>query len=53
MDGERGNDVISISCKCLLLWPVSIGGGAFEKMGGEKRGGRIHWSYSQYVWLER
>ena len=38
MDGYKGNGVISTAYKCLLLWPISIVSGAFERTGrGTKR----------------
>ena len=53
MDGWKDNDVISIALKCLLLWPISIVSGAFERTGrgtkgGAGEGGRraeMSWSY--------
>ena len=37
-DGRlESNDVILIAYKCLLLWLISIAGGAFEHKGGEKK----------------
>ena len=39
MDGLNDNDVISIAKTCLLLWPISIVSGTFERTGRGTKGG--------------
>ena len=36
MDGPKDNDVISTAWRCLLVWPISIVGGAFEQTRQKK-----------------
>ena len=37
--------MISIAYQCLLLWPISIVGGAFEQKGGEKKYDYLYYTF--------